>query len=592
MKKEPFDSLTEQDKYNIRKYIYLYANCNCGPLDIVLKEWNKSKRRLYHAFGNKLRIEKDIKLDKDVTFLKKLLSEIYSTYSTYYLNNLTYLKNVLTNIQQTKKMNFYQDFALFILNHPKLSLQEQKQLLKMFQYENIVRGYFAYNFELKQISFSVRPGAKTIRTIQKCIKALGYTNIELFNQWRNQINIINSNQLANAKMVISIHPIDFMTMSDNNCNWSSCMSWTKDGCYSGGTIEMMNSNVTAVAYIETKTKFQICLDEENILSLPNKSWRSLIYCHKNLIMAGKSYPYHKDELSKEAILFMKEAVEKSFHWKYQYGPQLYLDIAKFHGNSFLKDSCNPRYKKGKKIIVHTNGMYNDIVEDSEESYWCYRNKTNGIKINLSGKYTCMCCGQEIEKTYYLSEPSDVNNKKICWSCESNRKCPICEAITYETDNEYHLCSDACKREAIIFPGQKVVINRVDFLSDIEVMFIIFTRDQQTYDKILNIVDCFDGYNKMISNRTILVRFIKEKLQDNYLYEPIDYELRVVPSILRQKGLLFIPHWSGYFRKIYTPDAIRGYNLHIFNITKAQVFLQELDDLNNFYRYNDEGRLTK
>ena len=222
MKKQPLDSLTEQDKYNIRKYIYLYTNCNCGPLDVVLGEWNQAKKRLYHAFGNQLRVKKKIKIEYDTKLIKRELKSIYHHYIPYSDYDMRYVSKLY---EKDSKENLYINFFIFITNIDDISYKEKINILNLFSYKYIIDGYIKESFKLANYNFSVRDGAKTIRTIQKCIKALGYDNIELFNQWRNDINTINSNQLNEATLVLSINPIDFMTMSDNQCNWTSCMSW-------------------------------------------------------------------------------------------------------------------------------------------------------------------------------------------------------------------------------------------------------------------------------------------------------------------------------------------------------------------------------
>ena len=72
------------------------------------------------------------------------------------------------------------------------------------------------------------------------------------------------------------------------------MSWSRNGCYHAGTLEMMNSNVAAVAYLESNSEYALHLDETGeVYPIPNKSWRSLVFIHKDIILCGKSYPYFK-----------------------------------------------------------------------------------------------------------------------------------------------------------------------------------------------------------------------------------------------------------------------------------------------------------
>lgn len=57
---------------------------------------------------------------------------------------------------------------------------------------------------------------------------------------------------------------------------------------------MMNSNLTVIAY--TKTKKKVKRTDWN-----DKSWRCLFYINKNILLAGKEYPFQHEEM-KKAIL--------------------------------------------------------------------------------------------------------------------------------------------------------------------------------------------------------------------------------------------------------------------------------------------------
>lgn len=568
MKKlQPIDSLTEQDKYNFRKYLFLYANCNCGPIDVVLQEWNKSKRRLYRAFGNKLIIKKEITLPQIDSIFEKQLMDIYS-FSIF---------ESLTTHTLLNQNNFYADFMLHIMQYTDLSYIEKKCISELFRYKYIVKGYVDYSFKLDNYSFSVRNGAKTIRTIQKCIKALGYKNIELFNKWRNDINTVNSNKILKANLVLSINPVDFITMSDNQCNWSSCMSWINDGCYHAGTIEMMNSNLAVVAYLEANKSFEIVLDEDNILNMSNKTWRSLIFCHKDIIIAGKSYPYYNEFISKEAIKFMRETVKKTLNWDYQFKEQLYGDIKNFHNNDFLKNACDPTYHSNRrKIIIYTKGMYNDFIEDTGSQYWCCRNCVkNGLRLCLSGKHTCMCCGKVINEDYEIfnSKPDDIGRIKICDDCKKDKKCPICGTINYSTDNKYHLCTEECKKDALIFPGQNRVISKTEFLSYSDISVFIVCKNEEIENKLF----CRVKENTYPS--FAITKEIELDAESLGFIKGTDYIIKQIPQV-------YIDNFSSIGRGYY--NKINIYNHCTYSSRNNIVFSSYIKEKKSFLFYDNQS----
>ena len=74
-------------------------------------------------------------------------------------------------------------------------------------------------------------------------------SLEEFEDFRIKHSRILSEKEFIGRLSLSIHPLDFMTMSDNDSDWSSCMSWRTCGSYRRGTVEMMNSPCVVVAYL-------------------------------------------------------------------------------------------------------------------------------------------------------------------------------------------------------------------------------------------------------------------------------------------------------------------------------------------------------
>lgn len=60
---------------------------------------------------------------------------------------------------------------------------------------------------------------------------------EAFEQFRILHSRVLNDRMINADIVLSIHPLDYLTMSDNACDWESCMNWYQGGDYRLGTVE-------------------------------------------------------------------------------------------------------------------------------------------------------------------------------------------------------------------------------------------------------------------------------------------------------------------------------------------------------------------
>jgi hypothetical protein len=266
-----------------------------------------------------------------------------------------------------------------------------------------------------------------------------------------------NDKVLRGNLVLSIHPMDFVTMSDNNSDWSSCMSWIRDGCYHLGTVEMMNSNNVICCYLESKDNWCFYNAEEaekkkenmpepqdkSEWSWNNKKWRCLLYATKDIIVAGKSYPYYSEQLSKQCIEMAQKLAKDNLNWEYQYGIEEYRDMknissvqgmdnAAFYSHKY--QSVHGRSKK-HNIIFDTNAMYNDMFNDHTFTYWCVRNRVKRTKkISISGKETCLCCSypvaidnEEYMYDYYNERYLNVGHL-ICDECYNEGLCGTCDSF--------------------------------------------------------------------------------------------------------------------------------------------------------------------
>jgi hypothetical protein len=51
-----------------------------------------------------------------------------------------------------------------------------------------------------------------------------------------------------GRLCFSVHPLDFLSMSENNCGWRSCQAL--DGDFRAAALAYMIDSSTVVAYIE------------------------------------------------------------------------------------------------------------------------------------------------------------------------------------------------------------------------------------------------------------------------------------------------------------------------------------------------------
>ena len=107
----------------------------------------------------------------------------------------------------------------------------------------------------------------------------------------------NSNIQENkvtGTLCFSVHPLDFLSSSENNYNWRSCHAL--DGEYRAGNLSYMLDKSTIICYLKGAEKVKLPLFPEYI-PWNNKKWRVLLHFSENwdIIFAGRQYPFESEE---------------------------------------------------------------------------------------------------------------------------------------------------------------------------------------------------------------------------------------------------------------------------------------------------------
>lgn len=419
----PYEALTAQDKEYIAEYIEKWGGINSpvklkAPLDYILREWNKSKQTLFDIFGEKLMLEKEIQVeDGDNKKIREVSEYLYS-----FNPGINFIKN-LRKLFELNNIYFDDSYAT---KHAIYNLIQAYQLFT----NRVAKGFTYHNKDGKIVK--VPEGAKVMKVLQKMAKEFDLPDFEIF---RNHISRITEVRKSKIKFTLSIHPLDYMTMSDNANGWESCMNWTYGpGSYRSGTIEMMNSPLVVVAYITTKPYYPA----NTSIEWTSKSWRELIIVHPNAICSVKSYPYYNIAFDKALVNWLADLVEEKTEWRYnRKKPQESLESC-----SYI-EAWQDKEDKDNHFLLDfaTNEMYNDF--GNTENYGIFSinppdNKYRTFAINYSGLMTCVCCGED---AYW----SDDTEMVVCEDCDPSTYCYCCgervninDAI--EVDGEW-VCED-------------------------------------------------------------------------------------------------------------------------------------------------------
>lgn len=413
--------ISEDDKKRLNNYISEYGikKSKFIGLDKWLQNWNHSNQVLYKLLGNNLIYEFDYNYEKSAEDVRQ---EIYG-------------KLFRTDFKMCYH-DFYREMISPLYAENIISFEAKTGFNRITDVENFVDNKVHYGFKLKlpgkKTTLQITEGGKPMKALQKIINYFKDDwDFKGFEEFRLIHSMIFNDKIVKGKMCISIHPLDFLTMSDNSLNWSSCMSWTDNGCYHVGTVEMMNSNNVFCCYLKDNDNYYFAKPDEKtgeintdpLYAWNNKRWRVLSYATKDIIMVGKSYPYKNKELNMTILNKLRELAKKNLGWTYDFGPEPYLDM-QYINSSYAMDRARDYLKRSPKkhnILWDTHGMYNDMLNDHGTVYYCIRNKVNKNKIiSVSGKAPCLQCGcSTIYDTMYENDYNErfynVGNV-VCEDC--------------------------------------------------------------------------------------------------------------------------------------------------------------------------------
>ena len=274
--------------------------------------------------------------------------------------------------------------------------------------------------------------------------------------------IIQSSRIE-GYLYFSIHPLSYMTISENNYNWRSCHAL--DGDYRVGNLSYMVDDCTIVAgLVSKKEKHNLKCMPSDMAWYDNK-WRMLIHTNssRNFVYYNKQYPFFNEDLLDLVNTKLKDLFKKSdcyFHGPYGIG---YRSVKLSNGSdAFLPNSYAMLCGKPldlREIIIepeepvlffndllysHNYALWIGVNEKIEESDFWYKLDAgiskwhkDIMRIEIGREVLCPCCGVE-----YIIDSENF----ICRNCEQD----------VDRVDRYKLCS-MCNRR--IYDREELCLNK-------------------------------------------------------------------------------------------------------------------------------------
>ena len=419
--KTPFSLLTEDEKNAFIDYINACAEVptSCSA-EYLLREWNAQKAHIFKLFGEQLILKTDVEFSQsddaialDIDNDWREMPESAHRFTNCFFEFVSIQKDNLWKVYNDLQAKNPDTHVNFNDEEMHAWYQVEALLSSMTLAKNAVEEGFTIPMPKPDGSvrkYRVQKGTKPLRVIRQLIKSYGedimsMDDFNAFCVWHSQF--LNTSSLK-GRLCFSIHPLDYLTMSDNANDWTSCMSWQDTGCYRSGTVEMMNSPYAVVVYLEASDrKYYMNSD----FAWNSKKWRTLCLMAEPGVISVKSYPYYHKEINEFSVKYLANLDKEN----------KYLDPVTFvpYRTEYINNAAI-------RISPHALRMYNDFsttthfIALKEE----YSNGEHVFSFNYSGKSECMTCGD-------LYTELDT----LMFSCEENLSCMRCAGL----DENYVYC---------------------------------------------------------------------------------------------------------------------------------------------------------
>ena len=314
---------------------------------------------------------------------------------------------------QTEMLDQFINHIVRILDneeHPLVNFLSKIQVSEFFN--NILEKQFIVNpIEKKYIP----AGSKIVKSFKYFVD-----NEQLLHDLQSQASILIQSNKVEGYLTFSIHPLDFLSSSENTYNWRSCHAL--DGEYRAGNLSYIADNSTIIVY----------LSGEHLEKLPNfpqdvlwnsKKWRMLMHFDNtySLCFAGKQYPFFSPGALETVYNIFTKDIENTITNKVWLTPfdffapdewetwkNDYCVTANSSNNTTINIDEN-RYLflhaqiKDKFQIVKdapNSRHFNDIIRSScyiKPYYMCkkYSYFDDNTKVLVGNEVSCLRCGKNL-----------------------------------------------------------------------------------------------------------------------------------------------------------------------------------------------------
>lgn len=342
----------------------------------------------YNTISNPSRLPYQVWEENKKQFLFSLLRQqlIYSVPTEVSMTEEElYYKIKESGVRYTLQQQFKPEFAR-ILTTMSSELDENEKIIEkcLFDLLNVnilarqrIEEDYAFDWNGKRVKFN--KGTKVTKLFRFFVN-----ESELDTLIKKYATIFNQKTIK-GDLCLSVHPLDYFSVSDNQCGWNSCFS-VHDGSYRISTTGLLTSPNTMVAYLSSGDVEYEAYDMS--MTWNNKKWRTYVTMShdQKTFHIGREYPYSNPALRQKVV----EMIAELTGWEYQEADrEIYINTP----DAFYNDGFYHLYEATNIEDDERIGEL-DIAED------CYCMEC-GTTYDLEGVngICCISCHPECHEDY-------------------------------------------------------------------------------------------------------------------------------------------------------------------------------------------------
>lgn len=329
-------------------------------------------------------------------------------------------------------------------------------------------------------SFSIPRGMRIGKALKKTF--CDYVNEDILEDIRNEMSRIIQENKVTGTLCLSVHPLDYLSSSENNHNWRSCHAL--DGDYRAGNLSYMVDNCTIIAYLKSTGEDVKLPRFPQSVKWNDKKWRCLLFFDREnkLIYSGRQYPFASnsafEHLSRAliALNFFDDNPVCADKWRPSVFTSAVINNVEWRSDSRYITLFDGGIMPLDDLITDHSESYhfNDLMRSSfylphvyDYGYYFYGDSRYKTRMVVGGPTYCLKCG----KAHLLQD----SNTMMCPNCaegygeeEEVEYCGLCGSRIRVDDELYTMlangmiycedCTDNADLRECSYCGQLVDID--------------------------------------------------------------------------------------------------------------------------------------